>query len=154
MRAAAFHLMFQLKAGQFRMDERTEASTKANWLPVGIGVLAAISIAGVGLACYDASQLQVAQQVSNELKTAEQSTIERVATLEQRLTKADAANAQLQSDLGVVTTKLRLTQADLKKARDEAAQVAAQVRDDDAQKLAQLDTDVKAQLATKPAAMT
>ena len=56
---------------------------------------------------------------------------------------------QLQSDLDVVTKRLRLTQGDLKKARDEAAQAASQVRDEDAQKLTQLDSDVKNQLATK-----
>jgi septal ring factor EnvC (AmiA/AmiB activator) len=51
----------------------------------------------------------------------------------------------LQSDLGVVEKRLRVTQSDLKKARDEEAKI----REEDAQKLAQMDTDVKSQLATK-----
>jgi hypothetical protein len=48
-----------------------------------------------------------------------------------------------------VTKRLGLTQGELKKARDEAAQAASQVRDEDAQKLTQMDSDVKNQLATK-----
>ena len=44
-----------------------------------------------------------------------------------------------------VTKRLRITQADLKKARDEAQQI----RDDSAQKLAAMNTDVQQQLAVK-----
>jgi hypothetical protein len=44
-----------------------------------------------------------------------------------------------------VEKRLRVTQSDLKKARDEEAKI----REEDAQKLAQMDTDVKTQLATK-----
>jgi hypothetical protein len=131
------------------MVHNIEASNKISWIPAAIVVLSAIAIAGMGLSWYDESRLQAAQQVSRELKTAEQTTTDRVARLEQRLTKADAANEQLQSDVQVVTMKLRLTQVDLEKARDQATQVAAQTQADDAQKLAQLDTEVKAQLATK-----
>jgi len=47
--------------------------------------------------------------------------------------------------LTVVTKKLRLTQSDLKKARDEAENI----RTEDQQKIAEVDADAKTQLATK-----
>jgi multidrug efflux pump subunit AcrA (membrane-fusion protein) len=119
------------------------------WLVPAVVILAIVSIAGLGFAWYDSNQLQMAQQASGQLKTAEQNTTQLVVTLEQKQAQADAANTELRSNLGVVTKRLGLTQGELKKARDEAAQVAAQVRDEDAQKLARLDTDVKNQLATK-----
>ena len=68
-----------------------------------------------------------------------------MTALEQKLTQANATSTGLQSDLGVVEKRLRVTQSDLKKARDEEAKI----REEDAQKLAQMDTDVKSQLATK-----
>ena len=133
------------------MDENPEVvyNRMPSWILPAVVILAMVSIAGVGFAWYDSNQVQMAEQANGQLKTAEQNTAQQVATLEQKQKQADATNAQLQSDLEVVTTRLRLTQGDLKKARDEAAQLAAQVRDDDAEKLTQLDSDVKNQLATK-----
>jgi multidrug efflux pump subunit AcrA (membrane-fusion protein) len=119
------------------------------WLVPAVVILAIVSIAGLGFAWYDSNQLQMAEQANGQLKTAEQNTTQQVATLEQKQAQADAANTELRSDLIVVTKRLGLTQGELKKARDEAAQAAAQVRDEDAQKLAQVDTDVHNQLATK-----
>jgi len=119
------------------------------WLVPAVVILAIVSIGGLAFAWYDSNQLQMAQQTSAQLKTAGQNTAQQVTTLEQKQAQGDAVNTQLQSDLSVVTKRLRLTQGELKKARDEAAQAAAQVRDEDAQKLAQVDTEVKSQLATK-----
>jgi multidrug efflux pump subunit AcrA (membrane-fusion protein) len=95
------------------------------WLVPAVVILAIVSIAGLGFAWYDSNQLQMAQQASGQLKTAQQNTTQQVATLEQKQAQADATNTEY---LGVV---------------------AAQVRDEDAQKLARLDTDLKNQLATK-----
>lgn len=97
------------------------------WLVPAVVILAIVSIAGLGFAWYGSSQLQMARQASGQLKTAEQNTTQRLATLEQKQEQADAASTELRS-LGVV---------------------AAQVRDEDARKLARLDTDVKNRLATK-----
>jgi chromosome segregation ATPase len=79
------------------------------------------------------------------MKTAADNSSQQVAALEQKLTQANATSNGLQSDLGVVEKRLRVTQSDLKKARDEEAKI----KEEDAQKLAQMDTDVKSQLATK-----
>jgi hypothetical protein len=119
------------------------------WVTAAIVILAIVSIAGLGLAWHNSTELQQAQQnFSGQMKTAAQNNSQEVATLEQKLEQANATSTGLQSDLGVVEKRLRVTQSDLKKARDEEAKI----REEDAQKLAQLaqsDTDVKSQLATK-----
>src|ERR1700730_8746408 len=97
------------------------------WLVPAVVILAIVSIAGLGFAWYGSEQLSDARQASGQLKTAEQNTTQRLATLEQKQEQADATSTELRS-LGVV---------------------AAQVRDEDARKLARLDTDVKNRLATK-----
>ena len=116
------------------------------WVTAAIVVLAIVSIAGLGLAWHNSTELQQAQQtVSGEMKAAEQSSTQQVAALGQKLEQANATSASLQSDLGVVEKRLRVTQGDLKKAHDDEAKI----REEEAQKLAQMDTDVKTQLATK-----
>src|SRR5580704_7541774 len=116
------------------------------WVTAAIVILAIVSIAGLGLAWHNSTELQQAQQsFTGQMKTAAQASSEQVTALEQKLTQANATSTGLQSDLGVVEKRLRVTQSDLKKARDEEAKI----REEDAQKLAQMDTDVKSQLATK-----
>jgi len=116
------------------------------WVTAAIVILAIVSIAGLGLAWHNSTELQQAQQAfGSQMKTAEQTSTQQIATFEQKLTQANATSTELQSDLGVVEKRLRVTQGDLKKARDEEAKI----REESAQKLAQMDTDVKSQLATK-----
>jgi hypothetical protein len=116
------------------------------WVTAAIVILAIVSIAGLGLAWHNSTELQQAQQTfGTQMKTAEQTSTQQIATFEQKLTQANATSTELQSDLGVVEKRLRVTQGDLKKARDEEAKI----REESAQKLAQMDTDVKSQLATK-----
>jgi hypothetical protein len=116
------------------------------WVTAAIVILAIVSIAGLGLAWHNSTELQQAQQAfGTQMKTAEQASTQQIATFEQKLTQANATSTELQSDLGVVEKRLRVTQGDLKKARDEEGKI----REESAQKLAQMDTDVKSQLATK-----
>jgi len=120
------------------------------WVGPVVALLAIVGIAGLGLAWYDASQLQAVQSsVSGQIKTDQQNVSQELTGIEQKQTAADAATAGLSSDLGVVTKKLRVTQAELTKARKDAVEAAQQVRDDDAQKLADLNNNVNTQLATK-----
>jgi hypothetical protein len=113
------------------MDNNPEVAEvnkgKPGWLVPVVVVLAIVSIAGLGVAWHDSNQLRMAQQASGQLKTAQQNTTQQVATLEQKQAQADATNTELRS-LGVE---------------------AAQVRDEDEQRFARLDTDVKNRLATK-----
>jgi hypothetical protein len=128
------------------------SSGTRSWFVPAVIILAVVSIASLGFGWYDWSLLQTAQEANGQLKTAEQSTAQQVATLQQKQTQADTTNVELRSNLDVVTKRLGLTQAELKKAQNQAAQLAEQVRDEGAQKIAQLDTDVKNQLATKASA--
>src|SRR3984893_7426984 len=113
------------------------------WVTAAIVILAIVSIAGLGLAWHNSTELQQAQQsFTGQMKTAAQANSQEVATLEQKLTQANSTSTGLQSDLGVVEKRLRVTQSDLKKARDEEAKI----REEDAQKLAQMDNNVKTDL--------
>ena len=139
------------------MDDRPNEVTEIHegmpgWLSAAIVVLAILAAAGIGYGWYDSNQLRSAQEsFGSQMKTMSQNTSQEIATLEQKQSQADATSAELQSDLGVVTKKLRVTQGDLQKARAEAAQ-AQQDLQENAQKLAQMDTDVTNKLATKASA--
>ena len=119
------------------------------WVAAAIVILAIVSIAGVGLAWNESTKLQDMQTaVDGHFKTAQADADQKIAGLQQKQAQSDAATAALQSDLGVVTKRLRLTQGELKTARDEAQQI----RDDDQKQIADVNTnvsDVKTQLATK-----
>jgi hypothetical protein len=126
-----------------------ESHGTPGWVTAAIVILAIVSIAGLGLAWHNSTELQQAQQsFSGQIKTISQNDSQQVAALEEKLTQANTTSTGLQSDLGVVEKRLRVTQSDLKKAREDEAKIHEE-RDADAQKLAQMDTDVKNQLATK-----
>jgi hypothetical protein len=131
-------------------DQVVEESHRTpGWVTAAIVILAIVSIAGLGLAWHNSTELQQAQQsFSGQIKTISQNDSQQVAALEEKLTQANTTSTGLQSDLGVVEKRLRVTQSDLKKAREDEAKIHEE-RDADAQKLAQMDTDVKTQLATK-----
>jgi cell division protein FtsB len=72
-------------------------------------------------------------------------TKEEVAELKKRVEQNERTNAELQGDLKVVTSKLKITQGQLKRARSEAAAGDSET----AQKLTAMDTSVHSELATK-----
>jgi hypothetical protein len=120
------------------------------WLVPAVVILAIVSTAGLGFAWYDYSnQMQTAQQASGQVKTTQQNNAQLFAALQQKQAQADATNEELRSNLGVVTKRLGLTQTELKKAQDEAAQIRLQQDTQNELKLAQMDTDIQKQLATK-----
>jgi len=102
-------------------------------------VLGGLSLLGLG----------VGWSAMNQAKSAEQSTQATVKqandALSQRLAKADEINQQLQSDVKVVTDRLKLTQSELIAARKQNKNATTAVD----QKVTSLATSVKAELATK-----
>jgi hypothetical protein len=128
-------------------DERVEVHQGTpGWLVPAFVVLAILAVAGLGFGWYNNGRINDnATATTAQFKTAQQDMTQQIAALQQKLNEADTANTALQSDLGLVTKRLRLTQTDLKTARDEAAQI----RTDNEQKISDLDTNVKTQLATK-----
>jgi small-conductance mechanosensitive channel len=118
---------------------QSTTSGTPRWIGLAVIVLAAISLAGLGLGWSALNQAKsVAQSSEASLKQSNDA-------LSQRLAKAEESNQQLESDLKVVTDKLDVTQSDLVAARKQSKQAVVAYD----KKLTGLKTDVSSQLATK-----
>jgi len=116
------------------------------WLVPVVILLGTVAVVGLGISWSASGRAHDTQQaLITEMKTTRENFAHDLGVLQQRMAEAEKTNGELQSDLGVVTKRLRLTQGELKKAREEAAQI----RDENAQQLAAMDTVVKGELATK-----
>jgi small-conductance mechanosensitive channel len=104
-----------------------------------VGLLGGVSLLSLG----------VGWSALNQARSTEQTTLANVKqsndALAQRLAKEDEINQQLQSDVKVVTDKLKVTHADLVAARTQNKNATTAVD----QKVTSLATSVKAELATK-----
>src|SRR6184192_2081668 len=124
-------------------DGRTESPA---WTLPAMVVLGLIAIGGLAVGWSASSKLDGTQQAAAaQLKTAEQSMQQDMASLKDRLAQDEKTNTDLQGDLKVVTGKLKITQGQLKRAREEAAKL----NDATTEKLTALDTSVHSELATK-----
>jgi len=109
------------------------------WVGLAVAVLGGISLLGLGVGWSALNQAKGIEQTTQaSLKQSNDS-------LAQRLAKEDEINQQLQSDLKVVTDKLKVTHADLVAARTQNKNATTAVD----QKVTSLATSVKAELATK-----
>jgi len=109
------------------------------WVGLAVGVLGGISLLGLGVGWSALNQAKGIEQ------TTQASLKQSNDALTQRLAKEDDINQQLQSDLKVVTDKLKVTHADLVAARTQNKNATVAVD----QKVNNLATSVKAELATK-----
>jgi len=129
-------------------EEYTETKSSSSWQLPAIIVLGLIAIGGLAFGWNASSKLDSTQQaVATQVKTMQTSVEQDMSSLKDRQTQAEKTNTDFQGDLKVVTSKLKITQGQLKKAREEAA--AANT--DTTQKLTALDTSVHTELATKAA---
>jgi hypothetical protein len=127
------------------MSEIIERESPSWHLPAMI-VLGLIAIGGLWFGWNASSKLDSTQQaMTAQIKTSEQAVQQDVSSLKDRLAQDEKANADLQGDLTVVTKKLKITQGQLKNAREEATKL----NDATTQKLTALDTSVHTELATK-----
>jgi hypothetical protein len=127
-------------------DRIGEGQRTSRWVVAAFVILAIISIGTLGMAWHDSAELQrTEQRLSGQLENTEQIDRERVAELEQMLTQTSAASTSLQTDLGNIEKRLRLIDSNLKKASDSGTEI----RQEDAQRLDQMDLEIKTQLATK-----
>src|SRR5437667_8631715 len=112
------------------------------WVGLAVAVLGGFSLLSLG----------VGWSALNQAKSVEQSTQASVKqaneALSQKLAKADEINQQMQSDVKVVTDKLNLTQGELIAARKQNKKATSAVDE----KVTNLATSVKAELATKASA--
>jgi len=124
---------------EFQESFSHTSSGTPRWVGLAVGVLGGISLLSLG----------VGWTAMNQAKSIEQTTQASVKqandSLAQRLAKEDEINQQLQSDLKVVTNKLNLTQGELIAARKQDKNATTAVD----QKVTNLATSVKAELATK-----
>ena len=116
------------------------------WVIAAVAVLGVVALVGLVMAHNASTQTTEAQQsFDTKVKAMQTDFTGQIATLQQHEAQVDTTNAGLQSDLTVVTKRLRLTQSDLKKARNEAEAI----RTEDQQKIAEVDAAAKTELATK-----
>jgi small-conductance mechanosensitive channel len=109
------------------------------WVALAVAVLGGVSLLSLGVGWSALNQSKGIEQATQaSLKQSNDA-------LAQRLAKEDEINQQLQSDLKVVTDKLNVTHADLVAARNQNKNATTAVD----QKVTNLATSVKAELATK-----
>src|SRR5271169_3947230 len=127
------------------MAEEMERSASSNrgvpgWVIAAVAVLGVVALVGLVMAHNASTQTTEAQQsFDTKVKAIQTDFTGQIAQLQQHQAQVDTTNAGLQSDLTVVTKRLRLTQSDLKKARDEAETI----RTEDQQKIAEVDGNVQ-----------
>jgi uncharacterized membrane-anchored protein YhcB (DUF1043 family) len=123
-----------------------ETKSSPSWQLPAIVILALLALGGLAFGWSNSNKVDEAKQaVADQMKTYQASVQQDVTGLKDRLTVAEKANSDLQGDLKVVTDKLKITQGQLKKAREEAVQNNTQT----AEMVKTLDTSVHSELATK-----
>ena len=127
-------------------DRIVEVRNGSSWQLPAIIVLGLVALGGLAFGWNASSKLDSTQQaVATQLKATQQSVQQDMSSLKDRLAQDEKSNTEVQGDLKVVTSKLKITQGQLKKAREEAAKL----NDATVQKVAALDTSVHSELATK-----
>lgn len=126
---------------EFQEFSHTTTSGTPRWVGLALGVLSGLSLIGLGLGWSALNQAKNLEQVTVASKQANEA-------LSQRLAKEDEINQQLQSDLKVIADKLNVTQGELITARKQTKSATHAVD----QKVDNLATSVKAELATKASA--
>ncbi|HYK39796.1 MAG TPA: hypothetical protein VEU98_07205 [Candidatus Eremiobacteraceae bacterium] len=123
-----------------------EVKSAPAWQLPAIIMLGLIAIGGLAFGWNASSKLDATKQdVAAQLKTTQSAIDQDMSSLKDRLAQTEKTNTDFQGDLKVVTGKLKITQGQLKKAREEAAAA----NQDTTQKLTALDTSVHTDLATK-----
>ena len=119
------------------------------WMFAALAVLGVVALVGLVMAHGASTQGQEIQQsMDNKVKAMQMDFANQIAQLQQHQAQADTTNSGLQSDLSVVTKRLRLTQGDLRKAREEAETI----RTEDQQKIDEVNGNVSTvttELSTK-----
>jgi hypothetical protein len=149
MRCLTFAVPRRGEENSFIMSDEyvvQENKSGPSWqLPV-IVILALIALGALGFAWSDSAKLDaVKQSVADQVKSAQTSVQADMSTLKDRLAADEKINNDLQGDLKVVTDKLKITQGQLKKARQEAQAH----NDETTQMVKTLDSSVHTELATK-----
>jgi chromosome segregation ATPase len=120
----------------------------SSWQLPAIVILGLIAVVGLGFGWNASSKLGGTQKaVTEQVQTLKQGVDQDLSVLRNRLAQSEKINSELQGDLNVVTKKLKITQGQLKTAREEATKL----HEETSEKLTALDTSVRSELATKAA---
>ncbi len=119
-------------------QESAYPTATPRWVGLAVALLGGISLLGLGVSWSALNQAKSIEQSTQAARQANEA-------LTQRVAKADDINQQLQSDVRVVTDKLKVTQSVLIAARKQNKNATTAVD----QKVTNLATSVKAELATK-----
>ena len=123
-----------------------ETRSSPSWQLPSIIILAVLALGALGFAWSNSAKVDATKQaVTDQLKTVQQSVQQDMTGMKDRLSISEKANTDLQGDLQVVTDKLKITQGQLKKARQEAAEKNTQTTE----MVKTLDTSVHTELAAK-----
>jgi chromosome segregation ATPase len=116
------------------------------WVVAAVVIAALVALGGLGTGWWASTYAQDTRtSLGNDMQTMKQGYAKDMDSVQLRLAATEKSNTSLQDDLTTVTKRLRITQSDLKRARDEAAQI----REENAQKLTAMNSDVQQQLSTK-----
>src|SRR6516225_4014284 len=105
-------------------EQYTVEETKGgpSWQLPAIAILGLVALGALGFAWSNSTKLDATKQaVTDQMKAVQTSVQQDMTALKDRLVAGEKANTELQGDLKVVTDKLKITQGQLKKARQEAA---------------------------------
>ncbi len=112
------------------------------WLGIAVVVLAGVSLLALGIGWNATNHAKGVEQAlttqTKELRGNEE-------ILTRRLAQTEETNAQLQGNLNVVTSRLKLTQTELSGARRQAKQI----REESAKQLSTMEASVRGELANK-----
>jgi hypothetical protein len=126
---------------EFQEFSHTATPGTPRWVVLAVVALGGVSMIGLGMGWSALNQARSLEQTTAASKQASEA-------LSQRLAKEDEINQQLQSDLKVIADKLNVTQGELLTARKQTKTATHAVD----QKVDNLATSVKAELATKASA--
>jgi predicted nucleic acid-binding Zn-ribbon protein len=123
-----------------------EPRNNPSWQLPAIVILALLALGALGFAWSNSAKLDGQKQViTDQMNAAKASVQQDMNTMKDRLAADEKQNSDLQGDLKVVTDKLKITQGQLKKARQEAITKNNETAD----MVKNLDTSVHSELATK-----
>jgi hypothetical protein len=120
----------------------TQSEGTPRWVGLAVVVLAAVALVALGIGWSATSR---AHSLEQSLATETQALKQGQDVLGQRLAQAEESSAQVKGELNVVTDRMKLTQGELASAR----RYAKQVKEEDAKKLADVESNVNSKLATK-----
>lgn len=122
------------------------AKNNPSWQLPAIVIVAIIALCALGFAWSNSAKLDAAKRaIAEQAKLVQQSVQQDMTAIRDRLATNEKVDADLRGDLKVVTERLKITQGQLQKARQEAEEKSTQT----AEMVRKLDASMRTELATK-----